>query len=428
MPPIRTLFLMLDCEYPPRRGTPQVIWQKVSVLSRLGPVGVFSVGYNEWTEPTLPGVERWKHIERRRHEGLPLRDRALDHLARLISPFQYPHLELGLEKKANEELRQFIAGFKPTVAVIDHWLSAVIPSPLAKRDFPLIVASHDVEWHLLRDLTRPNAPLLSRMYQNAKISYFRSLEARLYRGADRIWTVSERDRRATQEFTGLTSQVRSLPAVADLDFYEPVRRKAMSATRPRTTSGPTIIYAGGYSWRPNADAAHALIAEIYPQVRASYPATRLLLVGRHATPQMKAAARADDHIMVTGEVDDIRPYLAQSDVVAVPLLVGGGMRTKIVEAFAAGIPVVSTTKGAQGIPVIDGRELLIRDGVPDFVAGIKELWDNPEFAHTIAERGFEFARQRHSMEMLETRVRAELQELLMAEDHKPKRSPRYEAF
>ncbi len=145
-------------------------------------------------------------------------------------------------------------------------------------------------------------------------------------------------------------------------------------------SGPTIFYAGAYWWRPNFDAAHMLIDEIYPRLRERYPGTRLMLVGRNPTPQMEAAARADEQIVVTGEVDDIRPYLAQSHVAAVPLLIGGGMRSKIIEAFAAGLPVVSTTKGAEGIEVVDGRELLVRDGVPAIVAGIAELWENPDDA------------------------------------------------
>ncbi len=131
----------------------------------------------------------------------------------------------------------------------------------------------------------------------------------------------------------------------------------------RSKGGPTLLYAGGYFWSPNVDAAHLLIAEIYPKLRVRYPGTRLVLVGREPTPEMEAAARSNENIVVTGEVADVRPYLLEADIVPVPLLVGGGMRVKILEAFAAGIPVVSTTKGCEGINVVDGRELLIRDGV-----------------------------------------------------------------
>ena len=416
MPPTRTLYIMLNCDFPPRSATPQRIWRTVTALSKLGPVAVFSIGHNNCTDSTLPGVQQWHHVEPPWRGRIPRLYRVLElllrQILRLIFPAQYTGFDFALEKKANRELRQFIADFQPTVAVLDHWLKAVIPSPLRKRDFPLIVASHDVEWQLLRDMIDPKTSRFSRMAAKARIRYFRWLEARLYRGADRTWTVSDRDRRAIGRFTGLTSKVRALPIVTEIDYFEPVRRKTMAWPRSRSARGPVIFYAGGYWWEPNADAAHTLIADMYPLLRTQFPGTRLMLIGRSPTSQMQAAAHADENIVVTGEVDDIRPYLSESDVVAVPLLIGGGMRSKIIEAFAAGVPVVSTTKGAEGIDAIDERELLVRDGVPAFVAGIKKVWNEPQLARELAERGYEFVRRDYSMEAMEMRVRAELDELI----------------
>ncbi len=342
----------------------------------------------------------------------PLVRKMFERARRLVFPAEYPYFNLGLERQTHERLRQLIDEFQPTVAVVDHWLNAIIPSPLRHRTFPVVVASHDVEWQLTKDLTSGKAPLLRRLRGDAEVWYFRRVEARLYREADRTWAVSEKDRIAIQRFAGLDSQVRTLPAVIELDRYEAVRRHTLAPERPRASSGPTLMYAGGYAWSPNADAAHALITDIFPRVRERYPDARLLLVGQWPTAEMQAAARADAHIVVTGEVADVRPYLMEADIVPVPLLVGGGMRVKILEAFAAGVPVVSTTKGAEGIQIADGRELLVRDGIPAFVDGIAELWENPERARQLAEHAFDFMRREHSMELLEARVRAEVLELM----------------
>ncbi len=414
MPPIRTLFLMLDCEFPPKTGTPLGIWRNMVALSKLGPIAVFSVRYNECPWSALPGVERWHHVEKSKLDSRSALRKVYERISRLFFPAQYPFFHLQLEKKANLELRKLIADFRPTVVVIDHWLNAIVPSPLLNRNLPLVIASHDVEWQLLADLKNPDWPLHKRLMKNAELFYFRWVEKRLYRAAARTWAVSEVDRRAIQRLTGLSSEIRTLPAVTEIEFYEPVRQKTMVTRRNSTAGGPTLMYAGGYSFTPNADAARVLINDIYPAVRASYPGTRLLLVGPNPRPEMEAAARSDDHIDVTGKVDDIRPYLAQADISVAPLLVGGGMRTKIIEAFASSLPVVSTTKGAEGIPVQDGKELLVRDGVSDFVAGIKEIWENPARARALAERGFEFVRREHSMEAMDARMRAELDELLTA--------------
>ncbi len=205
----------------------------------------------------------------------------------------------------------------------------------------------------------------------------------MYRAADRTWAVSELDRRAIAALSGVGSKARSLPIITDVAYYAAVCAQRFGARRtPDADSGPTIFYAGAYWWQPNLEAAHELIAEIFPRLRAMCPAARLVLIGASPTDEMQAAARADDHIVVTGQIDDLRPYLAQADVVAVPLLNGGGIRSKILEAFAAGVPVVSTTKGAEGIDVVDGRDLLLRDGAAEFAAGIKELWDEPERARS----------------------------------------------
>ncbi len=414
MPPVRTLFVIPYCDFPPKAGAAQRMWRNISVLSRFGPTAVFSVDYNECPESALPGVDRWRHVDERKPVNNSRARRAVDRLIRLLFPPQYRGLDLAAERRTNHQLRQFISEFQPTVVVLDHWRFAVAPTPLKSRHFPLIAASHNVEWQLLRDLSGRTASLLSRLRANAKVSYFRRLEALLYRSADRTWAVSDLDRRAIQCFTGLTSEVRALPIVTDVDYYEPVRREVMVPLQRRPRRGPTVFYAGAYWWQPNADAAHMLTEEIYPILRATYPGARLLLIGDRPTTVMNAAAAADRNVVVTGKVDDVRPYLAQSDVVAVPLLIGGGMRSKILEAFAAGIPVVSTTKGAEGIDVADGRELLVRDGAADFAAGIQELWDDPGHARQIVERGLSFVRRDYSMEAMEARVRRELEELAAA--------------
>lgn len=414
MSSVRTLVVIPYCDFPPKAGAAQRMWRNISVLSRFGPTAVFSVDYNECSGSTLPGVERWRHVDERRPGNKSRLRRGVERLVRVFFPPQYRGLDLAAEKRTNRELRQVISDFQPTVAVLDHWRFAVAPSPLKSRHFPLIVASHNVEWQLLRDLSDRAPSLLSRLRANTKVPYFRHLEARLYRSAARTWAVSDLDRRAIQCFTGLTSEVRALPIVTDVDYYEPIRRKVRVPPEAGKRSGPTVFYAGAYWWRPNADAAHMLTEEIYPILRAAYPGTRLLLVGDRPTSLMKAAASADDNVVVTGKVDDVRPYLAESDVVAVPLLIGGGMRSKILEAFAAGIPVVSTTKGAEGIDVTDGRELLVRDGAANFAAGIQELWNDPERARGIAERGLGFVLRDYSMEAMEARVRAELEELSLA--------------
>ncbi len=168
MPPIRTLFLMMDCEFPPTTGTPLGVWRNMVALSKFGPVAVFSVRYNECPWATLPGVEQWHHVEKPKTDSRSTLRKVYERISRLFFPAQYPDFHLQLEKLANRELRQLIADFRPTVAVIDHWLNAIAPSPFLKRSFPLIIASHDVEWQLQWDLKSTTAPLHRRLKRSVE--------------------------------------------------------------------------------------------------------------------------------------------------------------------------------------------------------------------------------------------------------------------
>jgi glycosyltransferase involved in cell wall biosynthesis len=111
---------------------------------------------------------------------------------------------------------------------------------------------------------------------------------------------------------------------------------------------------------------------------------------------MKLAGQQDDNIIVTGMVDDVRPYLAAATVMAVPLVHGGGTRLKILEAFAAGCPVVSTRKGAEGISVTDGKNILLRDSVPDMITGITTLWESYELREQLRLEARELVSESYS--------------------------------
>src|SRR5205085_9753637 len=106
----------------------------------------------------------------------------------------------------------------------------------------------------------------------------------------------------------------------------------------------------------------------------SVPDVKLTVVGRNPTARLLALTEADRRIMVTGRVDDVRPYIDRAAAYVVPLRIGGGTRLKIYEAMAMAKPVISTTIGAEGLPLNNGRELWIGDEPETFArAGVRTL-------------------------------------------------------
>jgi glycosyltransferase involved in cell wall biosynthesis len=166
---------------------------------------------------------------------------------------------------------------------------------------------------------------------------------------------------------------------------------------------PTILYIGTLSWPPNVNAVRFLVDDVLPRVRRSLPGARLTVVGKTPPPEIQRLAREDGRITVAANVDDVMPYFRDAHVLAVPLQAGGGTRLKILEAFAAGLPVVSTAVGCEGLRVQDGQHLVVAER-EDFAGAIASLLSDPARAQALAERARVVARERYDWHVVGERA------------------------
>ena len=132
-----------------------------------------------------------------------------------------------------------------------------------------------------------------------------------------------------------------------------------------------LVYVGSMDYPPNIDALRWFAAESWPALRRAKPDLRLDVVGRDPVPEVRALA--GDGIEVHGAVDDVRPWMERAGAMVVPLRIGGGTRLKIVEALALATPTVSTTIGAEGLGLRDGRELRLADNAESIVAATLDI-------------------------------------------------------
>jgi glycosyltransferase involved in cell wall biosynthesis len=170
--------------------------------------------------------------------------------------------------------------------------------------------------------------------------------------ADLVFAVSQAD---ADHFTGIGAQALELvPNGVDCAVYD-----GLPTGRPQCAS-PVILYTGVLSWEPNAESARFLATSVLPEVRRRIPDAALAIVGRAPSEDLKMLNQLPG-VSVHASVPSLLPYLERAHVVAVPLSSGGGTRLKILEAFAAGVPVVSTSIGCEGLQVADGRELVVAE-------------------------------------------------------------------
>jgi glycosyltransferase involved in cell wall biosynthesis len=170
-------------------------------------------------------------------------------------------------------------------------------------------------------------------------------------------------------------------------------------------------------WLPNGDAMQFFCRDVLPLIRAQAPDVCLTIVGRAPTPAVKRLAEGQG-IEVTGRVDDVRPYMKEADVYVVPLRIGGGTRLKIFEAMAMGQAVVSTTIGAEGLPVTDGEHVMIADDPRAFAQTVIDLLRNPERRAQLAAAARALVVERYDW----SAVAGELEEALVRMSGRTRRS------
>jgi glycosyltransferase involved in cell wall biosynthesis len=149
-------------------------------------------------------------------------------------------------------------------------------------------------------------------------------------------------------------------------------------------------------YRPNLDAALFLIDEVLPLVQAELPEASVTIVGR-GDPAELSRVRGPN-VEATGEVPDVRPYLQQAAVVAVPIRAGSGTRFKVVEGLAVAAPMVSTAVGCEGIGVRDGEHLLVANSAENFAGAVVRLLRDRELGRRLGAAGRRFVEDEYSWE------------------------------
>jgi polysaccharide biosynthesis protein PslH len=230
---------------------------------------------------------------------------------------------------------------------------------LDRTERPIVLQAHNVDATLWRRHYEVEAMWAKRLYIKEQWRKFEAFERSVFNSVDRVIAVSEDDRREAFRLYGAHLPIDVVANGVDVDAF---------ATVEPAFGSRTILFLGALDWRPNLDALEFLLGSIMDLVRAQAPDCRLRIVGRHASEHLRQRLAALDWVDLYADVPDVRPHLAHCAVMAVPLRIGGGTRLKILEGLAAGLPMVSTQVGAEGIDIIDGTHLDLADDPVTFAA------------------------------------------------------------
>jgi glycosyltransferase involved in cell wall biosynthesis len=253
-------------------------------------------------------------------------------------------------------------------------------NPAKARAAPLFFDMDDIEHvtllrRLLRDPSWPAERLMLTHVPALMLAEVRALHL-----AAATFVCSERDRRYLEHFAP-AGRVRIVPN--SVDFPALVDGEA---------SEPLVLFVGAMGYRPNAQAADALVQQIWPAVRAQIPEARLAIIGAGREHTASYRSTADASVMFTGFVDDLQPWYRRARVVCCPIYHGGGTRVKIIEAAAHARAVVSTRLGAEGLNFEDGREIIVCDRTAELAQAVVRLLADPAAADRMGRAALHKAR------------------------------------
>ena len=300
-------------------------------------------------------------------------------------------------------LRQVLESRRFDFIHFDHPHTA-LTWPQIKRLQPharLVLDAHNVEAEIMERLAE-SAPRWQRKALRWQAGRIRELERELSRNVDLVLTCSEKDAAAFREMGA--RRVRVVPNAI------PPLAPALVAQRH------DVVFVGSLDWRPNADAAVVLAKEIWPRCRALLPGARLVIVGRN--PPLHVQALASHDVVIEGSVPSVRPYLDRAFATAIPLRAGSGTRIKILEAWAAGVPVVASRVAAEGLPYSDGVDLILAEEPGEFARALVRLWRDKRLADELAREGIRTA-EPFTAEKIAGAVANDYRELLDPDSARP---------
>jgi glycosyltransferase involved in cell wall biosynthesis len=279
----------------------------------------------------------------------------------------------------------------PGALICDTVFAAV---NLPATDIPLVINNPDVEHTILQRYVEFERNPIKRLYARLEARKVKQWEAKICRRATVCMACSEKDRQILAALAPETYAT-LVPNVVDTRSYEPSYE----------TTSRCVLFQGGMDWFPNRDAVKFFVTQIFPLLRQDLPDVEFIAAGRNPSPEMLAEFLQVPGVKFTGTVPDMRPYLEQAAVCAVPLRIGSGTRLKILEAAAAGKAIVSTRLGAEGLDFEDGTEILLADEPQEFAAALKSLLREPARRRAIGEAARRRVREQYSYATLQDSLR-----------------------
>jgi glycosyltransferase involved in cell wall biosynthesis len=379
------LFLTQILPYPPNSGPKVKTWHVLKYLSQCG----HKITLASFVRPEeIPFIDDVKQVCASVHP-VPLRRSRIADLGYLLRS-QLTGRPFLVERDDIREMRfrvtQIVNSEEIDVIHADQLTMTQFALPFAKRASRrprLVFDAHNAVWTITERM-KENSPFYLRLPLTLETKRIKQYEGMIIRDFDATFAVTELDREALTDAIPekdalAKASITVVPIAVDTKQILPVARRADSRN---------LLTMGTLYYPPNADGIRWFVGEVFPLIRSKVPELTLTIIGKNPPSDfLKLAEDKRNGIRVTGFVPELDPYFAESALAVIPVRAGGGMRVRILEAFARAIPVVTTTVGLEGIDAQPGRDVLVADHPHDFANAVFRVLTDKALQTKLAQNG-----------------------------------------
>lgn len=297
----------------------------------------------------------------------------------------YPLLVIrNLSPKEKKAIKEELASEKYDLI---HAETFYVMPHIPESPVPSIMVEQTIEYQVYKHYVDHEVPMLLRPFFMIDVIKLKYWEQFFWKKATRAVAVSEDDKKIMQKLVP-DMLVDVIPNGVDSAFYA---EKKLKRDNP-----PKVLYGvSNFEWLQNQEAARVLIDEVWPKIKKQNIKTRLWIVGRIMPDWLKNIAGKREDIEITENIPDARDAYRTASVMVAPIKSGGGTRLKVLEAMAAGLPIVSTSVGVASLGLTNGKNVVIADGPINMAKKTAELLKNPKKAEKIGRAGKEFVEKNY---------------------------------
>lgn len=318
-------------------------------------------------------------------------------IPQLLSSIVNP-MPMAVFRYSSRKLKQ---GIEALIAA-EHYDSIVCDFLSSAPNVPeleeCVLFQHNVETMIWRRHVEQSHSLPKKVFFQMQSRKMEAYEGEICRTAKHVIAVSQIDASRMRSMFGIES-VSSVPTGVDVEYFAPRGAPPIAE----------MVFCGSMDWLPNVDAVEFFLAEVLPLIRAKLPETTMTIAGRSPDARVLKAVQGVANVRVTGKVEDMRPYLWGAKISIVPIRIGGGTRLKIYECMAAGVPVVSTTVGAEGLSYKDGEDIVLADDAGSFASACVRLLTDDAARRNLAHNALLRAQREFSWEAVSREFEAILE-------------------